>query len=162
MIQFNRNTFLSSSWIMRTHCASSPQCPFMLPNSYFPSHIVMTLKRSLLSSPQLEPTFINITSTDLRLKASENHFPTKTRTCRRCESTRRHAGIHIDVAAFSSKKQIITSHGTHTNQPLKSAIIHFTSGGPAAIFVRTSLQPLDTCKSRLQAARSVYVSGTTQ
>lgn len=55
-----------------------------------------------------------------------------------------------------------TSHGKQTNQPLKSAVIHFTSGGLAAGFVRASLQPLDTCKTRLQAARSVSVSGRTQ
>lgn len=36
---------------------------------------------------------------------------------------------------------------------IKSAIVHLTSGGLAAGLVRASLQPLDTCKTRLQAAR---------
>lgn len=37
---------------------------------------------------------------------------------------------------------------------IKSAIVHFLSGGLAAGFVRASLQPLDTCKTRLQAIRN--------
>lgn len=36
---------------------------------------------------------------------------------------------------------------------VRSAIVHFASGGLAAGFVRASLQPLDTCKTRLQVAR---------
>lgn len=38
---------------------------------------------------------------------------------------------------------------------IRSAIVHFLSGGLAAGFVRASLQPLDTCKTRLQAARHI-------
>lgn len=37
--------------------------------------------------------------------------------------------------------------------PFKAALVHFTSGGLAAGLVRASLQPLDTCKTRLQASR---------
>lgn len=39
-----------------------------------------------------------------------------------------------------------------SSMPLKSALVHFLSGGIAAGFVRASLQPLDTCKTRLQAS----------
>lgn len=55
------------------------------------------------------------------------------------------------------------SAGGHTvaASSVKSAIVHFTSGGLAAGLVRASLQPLDTCKTRLQAARlSSAVSAT--
>lgn len=42
-----------------------------------------------------------------------------------------------------------------SNFAVKSAIVHFLSGGLAAGFVRASLQPLDTCKTRLQAMRNL-------
>ena len=49
------------------------------------------------------------------------------------------------------------SHST----PLKSALVHLLSGGLAAGIVRASLQPLDTCKTRLQATRlSTYNTRT--
>lgn len=45
-----------------------------------------------------------------------------------------------------------------SKSPLKSGIVHFTSGGLAAGLVRASLQPLDTCKTRLQASRNTTQS----
>lgn len=42
---------------------------------------------------------------------------------------------------------------------VKSAMVHFLSGGLAAGLVRASLQPLDTCKTRLQAARGLSGAG---
>lgn len=45
-----------------------------------------------------------------------------------------------------------------TSSPLKAALVHFTSGGMAAGLVRASLQPLDTCKTRLQASSSTATS----
>lgn len=44
-----------------------------------------------------------------------------------------------------------TSKPRKSGRALKSAIVHFLSGGLAAGLVRASLQPLDTCKTRLQA-----------
>lgn len=38
------------------------------------------------------------------------------------------------------------------NTSLKRALVHFLSGGMSAGLVRASLQPLDTCKTRLQAS----------
>lgn len=64
------------------------------------------------------------------------------------------------VPSSSSPSSLDTSRASDVMaSPFKSALVHLLSGGLAAGLVRASLQPLDTCKTRLQAAH--YSSSAT-
>lgn len=64
-------------------------------------------------------------------------------------------GTSVSPSSSSgNEKQGMRNVETPSRFAFKSAIVHFLSGGLAAGFVRASLQPLDTCKTRLQALRN--------
>lgn len=66
-------------------------------------------------------------------------------------------GVKQPTNAPAATSPSPSSKSASAATPIKSALIHFLSGGIAAGLVRASLQPLDTCKTRLQASRGVGV-----
>lgn len=61
----------------------------------------------------------------------------------------------VKPASSTTSSTSTTTASPITSDPFKKGLVHFLAGGLSAGLVRASLQPLDTCKTRLQAARAV-------